>query len=64
MAELQFIDLTQAIDNGNDSVGSFIDLSKAFDTANHNILLCQLSHYDLRGIALNLFKAYVSNRKQ
>ena len=56
--------LSQAIDDKNISVGIFLDLSKAFDTVNHEILLRKLEHYGIRGIALDLFKSYLSNRKQ
>ena len=44
--------------------GIFCDLTKVFDCVNHEILLAKLHHYGIRGVVLNWFKTYVSNRKQ
>ena len=41
-----------------------IDYSKAFDVLEHSILLRKLNHYGIRGIVLEWFKSYLSDRKQ
>ena len=52
------------MDNRKHTIGVFLDYSKAFDTVNHDILLSKLSHYGVRGIALEWYRSYLTNRKQ
>ena len=53
-----------AIDNRKITVGVFIGLSKGFDTVDQNMLLEKIDHYGIRGLALNWFVSYLSNRQQ
>ena len=52
------------LEKSNDVVSVFLDLSKAFDTVDHNILVSKLEHYGIRGVCLELFYDYLSDRKQ
>ena len=65
MAIVQLVDkVTNAVEQNETTMGIFLDLSKSFDTIDHNILLYKLEHYGYRGIVLDWFKNYLSNRKQ
>ena len=53
--------IRKAFDDGNVRCGVFVDLRKAFDTADHQILLAKLSHYEICGVSDDWFKSHVSN---
>lgn len=62
-AMLIFINkVAKAIDDYSHAIGIFLDFSKAFDTINHEILLYKLSHYGVRGKALEWFRNYLQDR--
>ena len=56
--------IADATENKEFKASIFLDLSKAFDTVNHSILIEKLQHYRIRGIALEWFRNYLTNRTQ
>ena len=56
--------IRSALDKNNFTCGVFVDFQKVFDTANLGLILSKLSYYGVRGIAHDLFKSYLTNRKQ
>ena len=56
--------ISSAIENNEYAVGIFFDLAKAFDTVDHEILLCKLESYGIRGMQLDWFASYFDNRLQ
>ena len=53
---------TDAIDDRKLTAGIFLVLSKAFDTVDDYNIIAKLEHYGIRGLALQWFKHYLSNR--
>ena len=56
-------EITKGFQNGFYTAALFLDLSKAFDTLEHSVLLSKLEKYGIRGICLDWFKSYLSNRQ-
>lgn len=56
--------LQDAMDSGQLGGALFIDLKKAFDTVDHSILLYKLEMIGVRGLCLDWFKSYLTNRQQ
>ena len=62
-AILQLVDqISNSFEKNLFTLADFIDLSRAFDTVNHNILICKLKNYGIRGKNLEWFEGYVNNR--
>jgi len=40
-----------------------LDIAKAFDSVDHDRLISKLEHYEISGIANDLMKSYLVNRK-
>jgi hypothetical protein len=56
--------VTEALNDGNYSVGVFLDLKKAFDVCSHSILLKKLKKMGINGITLKWFENYLKGRSQ
>lgn len=52
------------LDGNRKCLGIFLDITKAFDTVSIPCLLLKLESLGVRGIALDIFRDYLSNRRQ
>ena len=64
-ASMELVDrVIKSLEVKQSPLSIFMDLSKAFDTLDHSILLHKLAYYGIKGIELEWFKSYLTNRKQ
>ena len=64
-AIIEFLDYVySSLDEKQSNIAVYLDFSRAFDTVKHEILMSRLQHNGIRGVMLNWFKSYLSNRKQ
>ena len=56
--------LFKDLNSKNHILSVFVDLRKAFDTVNHQILLRKLEEIGIRGLSLDFFRNYLTNRQQ
>jgi hypothetical protein len=55
--------VSRALNKKETAIAIFCDLRKAFDTVNHEILLKKMHKIGIRGVELEWFRNYLSNRK-
>ena len=53
-----------SLDKNKKTIAIFLDLKKAFDTVSHTNLIDKLEAYGVRGICREMFKSYLTKRKQ
>ena len=56
--------ISNSVENGKFTLGTFIDFSKAFDTLDHTILLNKLNQDGVKNKYYDWFRCYLINRKQ
>ena len=56
--------IRKALDRDEYSYGVFLDFHNAFDTVNRKILIGKLNHYGVKGLSLDYFQPYLTNRQR
>lgn len=56
--------VTTCLDDGRRCVGVFLDLARAFDTVSVTMLIKKLEFYGIRGLPLQWFRSYLTERCQ
>ena len=63
-AALELIDrILTCMDNKEIPINIYLDMSKALDTLDHSTLIDKLEFYCVKGVALDILKHYLTNRK-
>ena len=57
-------DIVNSFEKKQKIIATFFYLSKVFDTIDHHVLLIKLENDGVRGMPLNWFKSYLSDRTQ
>lgn len=63
-AHFVYLFILQAWEEAHNATGVFCDIIKAFDCVDYDSLIWKLTYYDVRGLALELVKFYLTQRKQ
>ena len=61
---MDFVKIVYGKLDAGETIISFFYFSKAYDCLDHSILISNLYQYGGRGIPLDCFKSYLSERKQ
>lgn len=56
--------ISSILDDKRNCIAVFLDLAKAFDTVSVPILLKKLEYFGIRGLALEWFRSYLTDRSQ